>query len=209
MSKEDPDRQSFEDMARTLADEVRRALERVSGIDVDELARTASAEADRAGEWFEDLARRWGEGTAWSPGFAGPHDDEPSPGPAADPTVADPLGDGRPSPPHPPTPDPGRARRPARRPRPVAARPADRRPGPRARRARLGALAPRAGDERVRRLRRRPRAARRARPRPGAARPRLDVGRRRDHARRPPRADALARGLGLRLSRATAPAAAS
>jgi len=109
MSKEDPDRQSFEDMARTLADEVRRALERVSDIDVDELARTASAEAERAREWFEDLARRWGEGTAWSPGFAGPHDDEPSPGPAADPTVADPLGDAGPSPLDLPTADQGRA----------------------------------------------------------------------------------------------------
>jgi hypothetical protein len=99
MSDEDPDRQSFEDMARTLADEVRRALERVSEIDVDELARTASAEAERAREWFEDLARKWGEGTAWSVGFGDARADDPMPGgPAAEPAAADPLGDAGPSP---------------------------------------------------------------------------------------------------------------
>jgi hypothetical protein len=109
MSDEDPDRHSFEDIARTLADEVRRALERVSEIDVDELTRTASAEADRAREWFENLARQWGERTPWSAGFAGAHDDEPPPAPAADPAADDPLGDAGPSPLDLPTGDQGRA----------------------------------------------------------------------------------------------------
>jgi hypothetical protein len=55
MSDEEPDRSSFEDIARALADEVSRAVERLSEIDVDEIARTASAEAERARRWMEEL----------------------------------------------------------------------------------------------------------------------------------------------------------
>jgi hypothetical protein len=95
MSDEDPDRPSFEDMARTLADEMRRALERVSEIDLDQLARTAGDEAERAREWFEDFARQWGERASWSAGDA--RRDEPAPAPA-DPAAADPLGHAGPSP---------------------------------------------------------------------------------------------------------------
>ena len=115
MSDENPDRPSLEDIARTLADEVRRALERVSGIDVDELARSASAEAERAREWFDGFARRWGEGTAtWSAGFADEFARDPAPGPAPDPAAddadaADPLGYAGPSPLDVPTGDQGLA----------------------------------------------------------------------------------------------------
>jgi hypothetical protein len=110
MSDEDPDRQSFEDMARTLADEVRRALERVSDIDVDELARTASAEAERARAWFEEMARQWGGSTPWASSFADAGERDPAPGPAAaDPGTADPLADAGPSPLDLPTADQGRA----------------------------------------------------------------------------------------------------
>ena len=107
MSDEDQDRPSFEDVARQLADEIRRALERVSDIDVDELARTASAEAERAREWFEDVARRFGQGTTWSagcldaPGDVGP--DEP----AAQAPDDDPLREAGPSPLDLPTTDQG------------------------------------------------------------------------------------------------------
>ena len=107
MSDEDQHRPSFEDVARQLADDMRRALERVSDIDVDELARTASAEAERAREWFEDFARRFGQGTTWSagfsdaPGHAGP--DEPAPRAADD----DPLREAGPSPLDLPTTDQG------------------------------------------------------------------------------------------------------
>src|SRR5262245_60694076 len=55
MSEEDPDRSSFEDIARAMADEVSRMVERFSEIDVDEIARTANAEAERAKHWLEDL----------------------------------------------------------------------------------------------------------------------------------------------------------
>ena len=109
MHDEDPDRPSFEDVARQLADEVRRALERVSEIDVDELARTASAEAERAREWFEDIARRWGEGAPWSAGFGDEPAHEAEPEPAAHAAADDPLRDAGPSPLDLPTADQGLA----------------------------------------------------------------------------------------------------
>ena len=55
MSDEDPDRSSFEDVARAVADEASRMVERLSEIDVDEIARTASAEAERAKHWLDEL----------------------------------------------------------------------------------------------------------------------------------------------------------
>jgi hypothetical protein len=55
MNDEDPDRSSFEDVARAVADEVNRMVERLSEIDVDEIARTANAEAERAKHWLEEL----------------------------------------------------------------------------------------------------------------------------------------------------------
>src|ERR1700750_1349563 len=56
MSDEDPGRNNnFEDIARALADEVSRARGRLSDIDMEELARTASAEAERARHWVEEL----------------------------------------------------------------------------------------------------------------------------------------------------------
>jgi hypothetical protein len=58
MSDDRPDRRSFEDVARALADEVNRAVERVSEIDVDEIARTVNAEAERARLWLDELAAR-------------------------------------------------------------------------------------------------------------------------------------------------------
>ena len=57
MTDEDPYRNSFEDVARALAEEVNRAVERLSEIDVDEIARTASAEAERARRWVDELGQ--------------------------------------------------------------------------------------------------------------------------------------------------------
>jgi hypothetical protein len=57
MSDEEPDRNSFEDIARMLSEEVSRAVERLSQIDVDELSRTAGVEAERARRWVDDLGR--------------------------------------------------------------------------------------------------------------------------------------------------------
>jgi hypothetical protein len=57
MSDADPEGNSFEDVARALAGEVSRAIERLSEIDLDEIARAASAEGERARRWIDDLGR--------------------------------------------------------------------------------------------------------------------------------------------------------
>ena len=57
MSDADPERNSFEDVARALAEEVSRAIESLSEIDVEEIARAASAEGERARRWIDDLGR--------------------------------------------------------------------------------------------------------------------------------------------------------
>jgi hypothetical protein len=104
MSDDEPDRNSFEDVARVLAEEVTRAVERLSQIDMDEITRTASAEADRARRWIDELGqwlREQGEGAGSAPfgfgfGAAAPADDTPgSPGHAAG---DDPLRDAGPDP---------------------------------------------------------------------------------------------------------------
>src|SRR4051812_2761013 len=95
MSEDDPNRGgNFEDVAKALAEEVPRAFERISDIDVDELARTASSEAERARQWIDDLGRWLREqaagaasgafpGAAWDePAASGP---APSAAPADDP----------------------------------------------------------------------------------------------------------------------------
>ncbi len=90
MTDDDPERDSFEDVARVLADEVSRALERLSQIDVDEIARAASAEAERARRWIDELGgwlraqgdaignAPFGAGEAWADGPA--HADRPAQG---------------------------------------------------------------------------------------------------------------------------------
>lgn len=61
MTDDEPDRDrnsfDFEEIARTLAEEVSRAVDRLSQIDVEEIARTASAEADRARRWVDELGQ--------------------------------------------------------------------------------------------------------------------------------------------------------
>jgi hypothetical protein len=57
MTDDEHERNSFEDVARVLADELSRAVERLSEIDVDEIARSASVEAERARRWFDDVGR--------------------------------------------------------------------------------------------------------------------------------------------------------
>ena len=57
MPDDEPDDRSFEDVARALADEVREAVERLSSIDVDDIARAANEEAERARHWLEHLAQ--------------------------------------------------------------------------------------------------------------------------------------------------------
>src|SRR3954447_10026174 len=57
MPDDEPDGRSFEDVARALADEVNRAVERLSSIDLDDIARAANEEAERTRRWIEDLAR--------------------------------------------------------------------------------------------------------------------------------------------------------
>ena len=57
MPDDEPDSRSFEDVARALADEVNRAVERLSAIDLDDIARAANEEAERTRRWIEELAR--------------------------------------------------------------------------------------------------------------------------------------------------------
>src|SRR4051794_40372225 len=59
MSRSDDEqgRNSFEDVARALAGEVTRAVERLSEIDVEEIARRANAKAERARRWIDELGR--------------------------------------------------------------------------------------------------------------------------------------------------------
>jgi hypothetical protein len=54
---EEPEGRSIQNVARALACEVNRAVERRSAIDLDDIARAANEEAERARRWIEDLAR--------------------------------------------------------------------------------------------------------------------------------------------------------
>jgi len=113
MSDEEPERNNFEDVARALADEVSRAVERLSQIDVDELARTARAEGERARQWVEELGqwlRDQGEAagsTSFGFGFGAPEPVGPDAPPAR--PVDDPLREAGPHPLDLPTADQGRA----------------------------------------------------------------------------------------------------
>src|SRR3954470_7112682 len=103
MSEPDPERSSFEDVARALAEEVSGAIERLSEIDLDEIARVASVEGERARQWIDDPGRWLRER-----GGAGEH----GPAPADRSTPERPTGDDplRHAGPHPldlPTPDQG------------------------------------------------------------------------------------------------------
>ena len=116
MSDADPERNSFEDVARALAEEVSRAVERLSEIDVDEIARAASAEADRARRWIDDLSgwlREQGDATGDAPfgsGEAREHGPAPADRSTRDrPTGEDPLRHAGPHPLDLPTADQGLA----------------------------------------------------------------------------------------------------
>jgi hypothetical protein len=83
----EPDGRSFEDIARALVDEVHQAVERLSMIDLDDIARAGNEEAERARRWFEDLARSVAQtgDAAGSPEDAPVH--HPGPHPLAMPTA--------------------------------------------------------------------------------------------------------------------------
>jgi hypothetical protein len=94
MSDDDENRSSFEDIAKAFAEEVTRAIERFSEVDIDELARTASTEAERARLWVDDLGRwlRDQAGAAASAGWEhAPWDTTPAPAPASPAAADDPL----------------------------------------------------------------------------------------------------------------------
>ena len=115
MSDADPERNSFEHVARALADEMSRAIERLSEVDVDEIARAASAEGERARRWIDELGR-WLREQADAIGNApfGAEAREPGPAPAdrsagGRPTGEDPLRHAGPHPLDLPTADQGLA----------------------------------------------------------------------------------------------------
>lgn len=95
MSDDERDRNSFDNVARALSEEVTRAVERLSEIDVEEIARLANAEAERARRWIDELGRMLRERpTAGSeaPSAARPPW-EPAAGPADRPSESPPSGD--------------------------------------------------------------------------------------------------------------------
>jgi hypothetical protein len=57
MTDDDLDHNSFDDVARVLGEEINRFFQRVSDIDVEEIARAANAEAERARQWMDELGR--------------------------------------------------------------------------------------------------------------------------------------------------------
>jgi hypothetical protein len=116
MSDADSEHNGFEEVARALADEVSRAIERLSEIDLDEIARAASAEGERARRWIDDLGR-WlreqGDATGHAP-FGSGEDREHGPARAdrsarGRPTGQDPLRHAGPHPLDLPTADQGLA----------------------------------------------------------------------------------------------------
>src|SRR5215212_335148 len=114
MTDDDPERSGFEDAARALADEVSRAIVRLSEIDVEEIARAASAEAERARRWIDELGRWLGEqgdaiGNApFGAGEASEHGPAPADRSTRDrPTAEDPLRHAGPHPLDLPTADQG------------------------------------------------------------------------------------------------------
>jgi hypothetical protein len=112
MSDDDPDRSNFEEVAKALAEEVTRAIERISDFDMDEIARTAGAEAERARLWIDDLGRwlREQAGAAAASGFTPPWDNAQAPADPAPPgsaTADDPLTHAGPHPLDLPTADQG------------------------------------------------------------------------------------------------------
>jgi hypothetical protein len=88
MSDDEPDRPSFEEIARGLADELSRAVERLAQIDVDEITATARAEGERARRWVDDLGqwlRQQAEALPSDPfAAAAPPAPTPEPPPVAD-----------------------------------------------------------------------------------------------------------------------------
>ena len=58
MSDDDRQPKSFEEVAREIADEIRRSIERASQIDPEEMIREAGVEPDRVRDWI-DAAGEW------------------------------------------------------------------------------------------------------------------------------------------------------
>jgi hypothetical protein len=84
---DEPDGRSFEDVARALADEVNRAVERLSAIDLDDIARTLNEEAEGARRWIEDLARSLAQTGDAAPSSEGEPEQHAGPHPLAMPTT--------------------------------------------------------------------------------------------------------------------------
>ena len=58
MTDDEPHRKSFEEVAREIADELRRSIDRASQTDPEELVRAAGVDPDRVREWV-DTAGEW------------------------------------------------------------------------------------------------------------------------------------------------------
>ncbi|MGI8902204.1 MAG: helix-hairpin-helix domain-containing protein [Solirubrobacteraceae bacterium] len=58
MSEDDPDHESFEERVRSIAREVSRSVERITRLDIDEIAEAVGVDPARAKRWVDD-AGRW------------------------------------------------------------------------------------------------------------------------------------------------------
>jgi hypothetical protein len=103
MSDEDSPRKSFEDALRAIGDEITRAVDRLSEMDLDDVARSVGVDPEQARGWIDE-AGTWLRGQADS--FDASKFDAASfraswtssSAPASEPLSSDPLGDAGPHP---------------------------------------------------------------------------------------------------------------
>jgi hypothetical protein len=107
MSDDNAGNESFEERLRSIAREVSRSVERITSIDIDEIAESIGVDPVRAKDWA-DTAGRWLNAHAEGFGgevFASEHEHEPATPAASE----DPMRSGGPHPLDPPTAEQGRA----------------------------------------------------------------------------------------------------
>ncbi len=95
MSEDDADHESFEDRVRSIAREVSRSVERITRLDIDEIAEAVGVDparakqwVDEAGRWLGTQAERMGEDVPFRAGPAG-HAVDPDPPSGAGPHPLD------------------------------------------------------------------------------------------------------------------------
>ncbi len=116
MSDEDMPRKSFEDALRAISQEVTRAVDRLSEMDLDDVARSVGVDPeqargwiDEAGTWLRDQADSFDPSAFDAAGFRASWTSSSSSEPAGSAPATDPLGDAGPHPLDQPTAQQGQA----------------------------------------------------------------------------------------------------